>query len=286
VFLLALGWTLRDNPFGRETGTGDANAERRPVDRAANAAVPAVLGYLLAGTYATLAVEAGLPTPVVYPPAVSHLLAAGTGVLLVFAVGFRLFPRFLVARPPRTLVAVVLPTGVLGPAILATALPAGPLLPVGAAVESVAVVGFAAAYVALFARSERRRVGFYAVLGGVACGTLAALLGVHVAFARRAGGLVAAHFRLAVLGFLGLTIVGASYQFYPPSVGTFRGAGDRTAFGTIALLLGGVLVEAGGLLADATVAVTAGRALSVLGALGYAGLLVGLFWERHWSALL
>ena len=180
----------------------------------------------------------------------------------------------------------MLPAGVAGPALLAAALPGGPLLPVAAAVESVAVVGFAVAYVALFARSERRRVGFYAVLGGVICGTLAALLGVHVALSGWTGGVVAAHFRLMLLGFLGSTIVGASYQFYPPSVGTFPGAGDRTAFGSVAFLLGGVLVEATGLLVGAAPVVLAGRVLSLAGALIYAGLLLGLFWERHWSAVL
>ena len=79
VFLLAIGWTVRDNLTGAETGTGDANADRRPVDRAANAFVPVVAAYLAVGSYGLLAVHAGLPFPLDgYRPRASHLLAAGT----------------------------------------------------------------------------------------------------------------------------------------------------------------------------------------------------------------
>ncbi|MFB6137815.1 MAG: hypothetical protein ABEJ42_05665, partial [Halobacteriaceae archaeon] len=87
VFVGTLAWTVRDNLAGRETGTGEAKAARRPVDRVANAAVPVATGYLLAGTYATLAAHVGAPPvgapppggglpPLVdgYPPRASHLL--------------------------------------------------------------------------------------------------------------------------------------------------------------------------------------------------------------------
>ncbi|NHN59943.1 MULTISPECIES: hypothetical protein [Halorussus] len=281
VFVAALAWTVRDDPTGRETGTSDANAERRPVDRAANAFVPVVLAYLLAGAYATAAPSLGLPGFASLGFArTAHLLAAGAAALLVFAVGFRLFPRFLVASPPRALVGVVLPAGAVGPALLAGDLYGGTWFRAGAALEALAVLGFGAAYAVLFVRSERRRVGFYAVLTGVAAGALGVAVGLHFAFAGRGFELIETHFRLNVLGFLGLTIVGATYQFYPPTVGTFPGASDRTALASIALVGAGLVAELGGALAGAEAVVLVGRASALAGAALFAGLVVGVFAER------
>ncbi|WP_135823970.1 hypothetical protein [Halorussus ruber] len=281
VFVAALAWTLRDNPTGRETGTSEANADRRPVDRFANAFVPVVVGYLLVGSYGTAATHLELPGFASLSFArTAHLLAAGTAALLIFAVGFRLFPRFLVASPPKLLVAVVLPAGAIGPAVLAWGLYRGAWFRAGAVLEALAVVGFALAYAVLFARSERRRVGFYAVLAGVAAGVLGVLVGLHFAFAGSGFGLIAAHFRLNVLGFLGLTIVGATFQFYPPTVGTFPGASNRTALASVALVGVGLLVELAGALADLSGLLFVGRASAFAGALLVAGLVLGVFAER------
>jgi hypothetical protein len=281
VFLGTLGWSVRGNPLGRETGTGEANADRRPIDSAANLAMPVAFAYLALGSYALLAGHAPLP-PLLdgYPPRATHLLAAGFAMLTLFAVGFRLLPRFLVARPPRALVATVLPAGALGPALLAVGLPAGPVFRVGAAIEAVAVVGFAVAFTTLFVRSDRDRVGFEAVLAGVALGTLAVFVGLSFAFGPVTADLVTAHRRLNVLGFLGLAILGASYQFYPPTAGRFRGASDRTARAVILLVAGGLLLEVAGLLVTDAL-VTVGRVSATLGAGVHLGLLVGLFRERY-----
>ena len=281
-FAGALLWTVRGNLTGRETGTGDANADRRRVDRFANAFVPVVLAYLLAGAYETVAAAAGLPsvTGTGFAGA-SHLLAAGVGALLVFAVGFRLLPRFLVSHPPPALVAVVLPAGALGPILLARSLWGGPWFRVGAAAEAVAVVGFALAYLVLFVRSGKRRVGFYGPLAGVLLGVAGVALGVVFAFVGTLPGGPTAHYRLNLLGFLGLTIVGVAYQFYPPGVGTFPGSDDRTALASILALAVGVVTEAAGLLLGVAGLATVGRALAVCGAALYAGLLFGLFAEHY-----
>lgn len=283
VFVGALGWTIRDNPTGAETGTSESNEARRGVDRFANAFVPIVVAYLLVGSYELAATSTALPTVLDgYPPRASHLLAAGSATLLVFAVGFRLLPRFLVAHPPRPLVAVVLPAGALGPVLLAVHLPAGPLFVLGALLEAAAVCGFAIAYGWLFWTSDRRRVGFYPVLGGVLAGVAAALAGLHMAMAGPAPGLVQAHARLNLLGFLGLTVVGVSYQFYPPAAGRFPGSSDRTALAVAALVAAGLAIEVAGLLGGVGVVVAAGRALALVGAVGYAILLTGLLWRlRH-----
>jgi hypothetical protein len=281
VFLGTLGWTIRDNLTGRETATGAANADRRAVDRAANAFVPVALAYLAVGSYELLAATTALPGLLDgYPPRVSHLLGAGAATMLLFAVGFRLLPRFLVVRPPRALVAVVLPAGALAPALLAVGLPAGTLFRVGAVLEALAVIGFAVAVVTMLGRSDRRRVGFYGLLVGAVAGTLGVLLGLQFAFAGRSVALVTAHFRLNVLGFLGVTIVGVTYQFYPPAVSRLRGVGDRTALAAIVLLGGGLGLEVIGLAVGADTLVTAGQVGTLAGALTHAYVLSGLLAQQ------
>lgn len=265
VFVGTLLWTVRDNVTGRRTGTGDHDAHRRGVDRLANAFVPAALAYLAVGSYETAAVVAALP-PLLdgYPARASHLLAAGTGGLLVFAVGFRLLPRLLVATPPRPLVAVVLPAGAVGPASLAAGL-GTPLLGVAAAVETVAVVGYALAVAALARRSDRSRVGRYGVSAGAAAGVLAAALGLQFATAGPTAALATAHARLNLLGFLGLTIVGVAYHFYPPAVGRLPGAGDAAAAASIGAIAGGLALEVVGAASGVAALVPAGRAGALLG---------------------
>lgn len=281
VFVGTLGWTIRDNPTGRETATSEANAERRPVDRLANGVVPVAFGYLLAGSYETVAVATGLPTLFDgYVPRVTHLLAAGTAGLLVFALGFRLLPRFMVALPPRPLVGGVLTAGAVGPGLLAARLGGGPLFRVGAVIQAGAVVGFAGGVAILFRRSDRRRIGFYGVLAGAVSGVVAVGFGLWFAFEGVSPGFVVGHLRANLLGFLGLTIVGIAYQFYPPAVGAGPGASDRTAIVSIALLAGGLSVQLLALAAGWPPAVTFGEALSLSGAVLYLYLLIAVFAAR------
>mgnify|MGYP000014704972 CR=1 FL=1 len=123
LFVATLGVTARANLTGAETGTGDHAADRRPVDRIANLAVPVVLLYLLAGTLALVARALDLSVPwVVGRAGGSHLLAAGGAALLIFGVGFRLLPRLLVVSVDRRVVGLVVVTGALGPGLLAVSL--------------------------------------------------------------------------------------------------------------------------------------------------------------------
>jgi hypothetical protein len=281
VFLAAMARTVRDNPLGRETGTGDHNARRRRVDRAAFA-------YVLAGTYETVAMAVdGLPLLLGRgTAATSHLLAAGGAALLLFAVGARLLPRFLVAHPPYPLVVGVLAAGTLGPVVLARSLYVDPWFAVGAVLEAAAVVGFAATYGLLWYRSDRDRVAFVGVGLAMLAGVAGVSFGLHFATAGVDAALVPAHYRLTLLGFLGLSIVGVAYQFYPPTVGTFPGAGERTAWVSYLGFAGGLAVEVAGVVADASgIAVgsevaLAGRALALGGALAFAWLLLGVFVQR------
>jgi len=279
VWLGALGWTVRDNRTGAETGTGDHQADRRTIDRAANAAVPLVAGYLLAGSYELLAASLGLPTLLDgATPRVSHLLGAGGATLLVFAVGLRLFPCFLVAHPPRALVAVVLSAGAVGPALLAAGLYDETLLAVGAVVEGAAILGFAAFYAVLFARSDRARVGLTIALLGVLAGLVAVAIATHLVVAGRSVAVIRLHYRVALVGFLGLVIVGAAVQFYPPAVGEWPGSNDRTALAAAALIAGGLALQTvGSMVSPAT---AAGEVAVIAGASGYAYLLTSAFVAR------
>lgn len=281
VFLSSILWTIRGNLTGSETATGGVNQDRQPIDRFANAFMPIALLYLALGTYTKLAAHTGLPVLVDgYPPRATHLLGAGTATLLVFAIGFRLLPRFLVETPPRWLIRVVLPTGAIAPILLAVSLPDGGIFPDAALLQATAILGFVAAIGSMLRRSDRRRVGFHGVrLGGIA-GVLAVLLGLHFATTGPSPALVTAHLRLTLLGFLGFTIIGVAFQFYPPNAGTFPYANDRTALAAIGALAGGLGLQIVGLIVGASSVETAGALLSLLGAAGYWYLLVGLFRER------
>lgn len=280
VFLGTLGWTIRDNVTGAATGTGGPNAHRKPVDRTANVAVPIALGYLALVAGVALATAADFGS--VFPQQLSHLLAAGTAALFVFGVGFRLFPRFLVAEAPRPVVAVVVAAGAVGPALLGFGLFDRRFLLVGGVVEAIAVVGFALSYIGLFLRSERRRVGFYAVLVAVVVGVVGIGLGLTIAVTGREPALVSAHYRSMLAGFLGLTVVGAAFQFYPPAVGVWPYTDDRTALVSIGLLGSGLGMQILGLVGRFGWMISVGTAAGVLGALLYVYLLLAAF-ARRWS---
>lgn len=283
VLVGALGWSARDNLAGSRTATSEAKADRRRVDRFANAFVPVALAYLVAG--ATLPVVAAVGVPTGPLPAAgashSHLLAAGTAALLLFALGFRLLPRFLVVAPRGPLVAVVLPAGALGPLVLATTLGGGPGVRAGGALQAVALSGFAAAYVDMFARSDRRRVGLYGLLVAAAAAVAVAVLGLHMAATGVTTGVADAHARVALLGFLGTAVAGVSYQFYPPAVASLSGIDDRTAGAALALLAVGVGIESGGLVAGVDPAVAAGRVAALAGALVHAAVILAVFRARR-----
>ncbi|MUV50558.1 hypothetical protein [Haloarcula sp. CBA1122] len=280
VFLGTVGWTIRGNVTGAATGTGGPNAHREPVDRTANVAVPIALGYLAFAAGGALATTAGFES--MLPQQLSHLLAAGTAALFVFGVGFRLFPRFLVAEAPRPVVTVVIVAGAVGPALLGFGLFDRRLLLIGGIMEAIAVVGFALSYIGLFLRSERRRVGFYVVLVAVVAGVVGIGLGLTIAATGRSPALVSAHYRAMLAGFLGLTVVGAAFQFYPPAVGVWPYANDRTALVTIGLLGGGLGVQLLGLIGRFGWIISVGTAAGALGALLYTYLLLAAF-ARRWQ---
>jgi hypothetical protein len=276
VFVGGILWSVRTNLTGAETGTGEHNSHRGPVDRFANRFVPIVFAYLLAGSYELLAVETSLPALLGgYPPRATHALAVGSATLLVFAVGFRLFPRFLRTTPPKPLVAVVLPLGAVSPVGLAATLPAGEWFPAFALGQAVAVLGYAAAVAVMFWRADGPRIGMYGVLLGAALATVGIGLGLWFAFRGVAPALVVSHARVNLLGFLGLTIVGTTYQFYPPTVSQYPGGDDRTAAVSIGAIAGGLLVQTGGAARGIEPAIVAGELLALVGIGLFAVIVIG-----------
>jgi hypothetical protein len=275
VFLGTLAATLRGNLSGAATGTGDAKADRRRTDRVANVFVPVAFIYLAIGTTELAAGALGLPTLLGgVSVRVAHLLGPGFAVLMLFAVGFRLLPRFLAVAAPHRLAWVVLPAGAVGPALLAVGYPAGTVFVLGALAESVAVVAFAAGYAVMYRRTDRDRVGLYGPLAGVAFGCLGVVLGLYFAVGTLDIALARAHLRANVFGLLGLSIVGVAYQFYPPAVAVWPGADDRMALCSLLGLTLGLLVAVGGAPVDPTLA-RAGHLFTSLSAGAYLYVLAG-----------
>lgn len=282
VFAGTMASTIAGPLVRGETGTGEHNADRRPVDLLANLFVPVVLAYLLVGSYETAALHVDLlPALVGIQAAVTHLLAAGAAALLVFTLGFRLLPRFFGAHPSRWSAAAVLPAGALAPALLVVGFGGGTLFTVGAALEAAAVLGFALVVACIGRQAKRRRVGMYGVLVGVAFGVVGVAIGLSFALTGIDGSLIGTHLRVNLLGFLGLVIVGVSFQFYPPVVGSFPGSSDRSAAVSIGLIATGLIVELlAELVAGPPLVTTLGNAVAALGAFGYAYLVTSAFVAR------
>ncbi|WP_144060685.1 hypothetical protein [Salinarchaeum sp. Harcht-Bsk1] len=292
VFLVTIALTIRDNPTGAETGTSASKADRARLDRIANAAMPIALAYLAIATYQLLAGAFDLPALVESPLAVSHLLTVGTATLLVFAIGARLLPRLIRAEVPDALAAAVLASGALGPALLVGWFDGGPfglavegLLHGAIALLAVAVLGHAVLIVLLVSRAPAPRLGAYGVLAGAVGGVLTVAAGALVGLGERIE-LFAIHPRLGLLGFLGLTILGVVYHFYPPAVAGDRG--DVVAAASLWSLGGGVFLELTAVLlgegqpsGPTATAIDLGRWLAVVGALAYAGLLVVIVVNRR-----
>ncbi|WP_436935974.1 hypothetical protein [Halovenus marina] len=281
VFVGGLALSVRGNLTGTETGTGEHNSHRRGVDRLANLFMPIALAYLVAGSYEVLAAATGLPLLLDgYRPRSTHLLAVGTATLFVFAIGVRLFPRLLRATPPKALVAVVLPLGAVAPAGLAATLPSGEWFVVFALAQAGAVVGYAVAIAILFYRADSPRIGAYGVLCGAFAGVVGVGLGVWFAVSGIDSTHVAAHLRVNLLGFLGLTIVGATYQFYPPAVSQYPGGTDRTAAASIAGMATGLSIETVARIVGHEPILLVGELVTLLGIVLYAAVLYGVLASR------
>ena len=242
--------------------------------RLATAVLPVAVGYLVVGTVALLSTafgfsltfEGGLPSVV-------HLYGAGFAALLIFALGMRLTAGFFHVTPPAGLSWLVLVCGGVAPFPLAVSFWRPPWFLVGAGLEVVAMLGYAALIGVVACRADRRRVGLY----GIGLGALGGLSAVTVSFGVVVGVIdaaaIAVHVPVVLTGFLVPTIVGYAYLFFPVTTGQFRGASERTALTTIAALGLGVTGRALGVVVGISPLRSLGAGLALLGTVGYAYLL-------------
>lgn len=204
--------------------------------------------------------------------------------------GFRLLPRFLGAHPTRSSAALVLPVAATAPGIIAGGFVDERLLPLGAALMVIAMVGFALVVFRMWFQSDKRRIGLHALLPSATFGVIGVLFGGLFAVGGTSPALIETHLRVNLLGFLGLMIVGTSFQFYPPRLGAFPGSSNRSASVAIAALAFGLGIEVLGAAVIAvlnpamallsTQAITLGRWLTLFGVFGYAYLIASVFRTR------
>lgn len=275
-------WTVRGNITGRETATGNHNRHRRQTDRFANLFMPIALGYLFIGSYLHLSRITWLPDPLGGgPPVVSHLLAVGTATLLIYSIGFRLLPRFFRSTPPRGAVVLVLPLAAIAPLGLASSFTSGTPFLVFAIMQMVAMIGFTIAIVTMAVRAPSLRIGLYAVVVGSLAGLLGMGLGLWFIMGSITASSVMAHIRLNLMGFIGLTIIGVVYQFYPPTAATLPGSTNRTAGGSIGAICSGIVLEVSGLLAGSELLVVIGQFILFIGIIIFAYLVGGVLYTRR-----
>lgn len=244
--------------------------------RVATAALPVALAYLLAGTVALLAGTPLLERSVALPR-VSHFYGFGFGALLVFALGARLLIGFYHVSPPRSLAWPTLGAGALAPAFLGAGLRHLRWFRAGAVLAGVAMGCYLLLVTVVAARTDRSRTELAGIWLGALAGAVAVAVALPLAFGAGIEDAVAIHRTLVLAGFFPLTIAGYAYQFFPVTGAQFPGASERTVAASIALLAAGVAVQAVGIAAGPSLVRSVGVALSLVGTVLYAGLLVGRF---------
>ena len=159
-----------------------------------------------------------------------HLYTLGFILLMVFGVGFHLFPRFTDTVPNLRAAGVVTAMALPGPALVALTMPfldspsAEAVFAAAAVFEAIAAVLFAVLVMDLWSRSEHRRpasafsamAGLWLILGV----TFASLFGIVPDIALR---WVPAHGWINLFGFAGFEIFGVTHEVLPP----FTSMGSR-----------------------------------------------------------
>jgi len=205
----------------------DRRPELRRVDRHAIPMTAAAILYLVAASVGFfLASPQGRPLwPAAAPYWFSylHLYTLGFIALMVFGVGFHLFPRFLDAAPPLAGVRAVMVLALAGPVGVAGTMPllgrpgGGTLFAAFALFEATAAVLFALLVVDLWRRSPKRRMASLFNVVGVLWLGLGVGLGALMGLAPAAYlGWAPAHGWINLLGFAGFQILGVTHEVLPP----------------------------------------------------------------------
>lgn len=186
---------------------------------------------------------------------------------------------FYRASPPNPLRWLVLITGAVAPLFLGVTLWVNPLFRVGAAIESIAMVGYALVVCITGYRTERRRCGYLGIALGAVAGVVAVAVAAPVAFGTAWVDRWAAFHRTAVLwGFFPLTIVGYAFLFFPVTGGRVPSSSRRVARATIVLLAVGLLIRLFGITGHMDVLHLVGATISSAGAILYCYLIVRRFY--------
>jgi len=152
-----------------------------------------------------------------------HLYTLGFILLMVFGVGFHLFPRFTDTVPNLRVAKAITAMALPGPALVALTMPfldspsVEVVFAVFAVFEAIAAALFAVLVIDLWNRSEHRRpasafnaaAGLWLILGV----TLASLFGIAPDATLR---WVPAHGWINLLGFAGFEIFGVTHEVLPP----------------------------------------------------------------------
>ncbi|RKD89293.1 hypothetical protein [Halopiger aswanensis] len=247
--------------------------------RLATAVLPVAVGYLLVGTIALLEVTPllGLTDGSIRPAQVSHYYAIGFGALLVFALGARLLVGFYHVTPPRSLVWLLLLSGVVAPGLLGTVRWQGPWFRIGAGSAAVAMGCYAAVIAFVAVRTDRSRVELSGIAFGALAGVLAVVASGSLLLGNGVRNALLLHRTFVLAGFFPLTITGYAFQFFPVATGRVPGATARGVAATIGALAVGVAAQGLGIAGQLELVRSFGIGLSLLGAIGYLYLVVGRF---------
>jgi hypothetical protein len=269
ALLVTVGPLLVADPL--EALRGGETSQRS--SRLATAAIPIAIAYLVVGTVGLITTVAPIRITPVTLSQVIHYYMIGFGALLVYALGARLLLGFFHVSLPRPIVGTVLVAGLLAPALLGTYFWIDPWFQIGAALATVAMLGYVGLVAFVARRTDRIRVGLSGIVLGAIAGSAAIVATLPIAFGGTGTGHIAVHRTLILAGFFPLTIVGYAYLFFPIPEGQFIGASPRSARTTIGLLAAGVGTQTFGTLASFGWLHTVGTTASILGAIGYSYLL-------------
>lgn len=148
-----------------------------------------------------------------------HLLLPGFVVLTLVAVACRVLPRLSGVAFPRWLLGALAATLPLGPALLAWGVAwGGAAFVAGAAIEATGLALFGGATLYALATSSRPRASFLALGASAISIVVGVLLGVQFVVAPGTRMLGPAHGLLNVLGFVGLFVLGTSFEMYAPAI--------------------------------------------------------------------
>jgi hypothetical protein len=119
------------------------------------------------------------------------------------------------------------------------------------------------------------------VLVGAVFAVVGVGFGVWFAFVGIDPSGVASHYRVMLLGFLSVTIMGVSFQFYPPDIGEGWFVSNQAAGVSLGCIAGSVVLHVVGSMGELAGVVLVGYGVSVVGAVLYASILFQLFFERY-----